>query len=389
MSNTSSSQLIDGEKKEIDKKEKVDESKADEKKVIEFKKYPSIETIDNEKFIASIKELLDENALWVVTEKVHGSNLQFTMSEGKLLVGRRTDFLKPEEYKNFYNVGPVIEKYRNIVSKIYKYILFGDKYIDNTMDDTIYDMEIIKDKTVTVFGELFGGLYNGKSVGIKNPVQREIQYCPHVDFIAFDITVDGKRLDFHECKKLFELTGMPYVKPSFIGKLDAAIEFSRKTNDLLTSIPSYFGLPDIEGNIKEGNVLKPIVPVEHPKGSAIWLKDKNSKFMESTKVKKSKPESKDDNPVLRELIDAALSYVVPARYKNLLSKEIPIDQENFSKPPGKTIAKHITMFVDDAMEDFIKAYDIYNKQSDDNKKTIRRRVGDAAKKLINNYYMKN
>ena len=63
-----------------------------------------------------------------------------------------------------------------------------------------------------VRGEVFGGMYNHPDVERDKHAkrfQKEVQYCPHNDFRAFDICIDGIYLNHY----LFEYLCNKYAIP--------------------------------------------------------------------------------------------------------------------------------------------------------------------------------
>ena len=134
--------------------------------------------------------------------------------------------------------------------------------------------------SVAVYGELFGGYYPHPDVApdpVGWPVQKGIWYAPGHDFYAFDIYVftkdGGFFLPVMEANALFSDAGLFYSWNRFVGLLDDCLAYPHV---FPTAIPGELGLPPIDGNLCEGIVLKPLVPIYLPDGSRVAIKVKRS-----------------------------------------------------------------------------------------------------------------
>ena len=293
---------------------------------MQFRRYSSIENVQ---YTKRYHNQIPPDSLWCVNEKIHGANFQLTTTDGKTVkAGKRSDFLTQEELKTFYGAGEIIEKYK---------------------DRIILLFEFLNKKNVTVYGELFGGSYlNCKSV--RKPVQQQVLYCPNVDFIAFDLKVDDFYLSAKEAHDLFSKLNIPFVINDFIGSFEECLDFSASTNALQTSIPfKNFNLPQIENNIKEGNVIKPYDSVFYftDKTRAIF-KDKNKKFAEQNIV--LKPREKIQKELLQDEIKEIKQYLVENRWHAIISKHGECTIQNK--------AKYISLFIQDAIEDYVKEKEV-------------------------------
>ena len=278
---------------------------------------------------------------WVVMEKVHGCNFSFTTDGKDVLMGRRNSFLSNELEENaFYKVNIHMNKYKQIIRDIHKYI--GG------------------DNVVTIYGELFGG----NSIIMKT-IQSSIFYCPTYEFYAFDIRVVDKYLDYDRCIEIFERFGLFYAKPLFRGKFDVCIAWSNEHKHDVTTIPVQLGLSDsnltMSNNIREGHVIKPVVPAYYNDGKNIAFKDKSDKFLEKQDVVK----------VNTEVAAEHLSYVTHQRLDNVISKIGDIDVIKQNKKNIKVI---FGLYVTDVLQDMI-ADGVY--------------IDDIATKNLNSYIMTN
>lgn len=256
-----------------------------------FNKFHSIEEVSREKIIELIHIETPNDILWVATEKIHGANFSFITTGTDIQVGKRNSIIHPHNYKTFYNCVEVIDKYKENIKNLYQEII---KLFPNT-------------RQITIYGELFGGHYPGckqisHTSGILKtykPVQHSVYYIPHIDFYAFDICIQNQDLttfylDFDLATQLFKTFDFLYAHELYRGTLDNILKWSKRHNEGYSWIPNYFGLTNIQDNIKEGNVLRPIKSQYSENGDFVILKDKNRKFIE----KSLKPKKVRENTIL-------------------------------------------------------------------------------------------
>ncbi len=287
-----------------------------------FHKYTSIETL---KRIQKVQDRIPAESKWCVKEKVHGANFQLTTVDGQTVQGgKRSSLLTVEELETFYKAGKIMERYKDKICALFLHI---------------------RSQQVIVYGELYGGSYPNHKSPTK-PVQKEVLYCPHVDFIAFDIKVDGEYLSEEQSELFFRKFDIPFISIDFIGSFDECLQFSKSTNENATEIPTKkFNLVQVENNIREGNVIKPYTNVLYfHNGSRAIFKNKNTKFAEQNIVPKTS--SKHQKEKMSFDTTEVYQYCVENRWNALVSKEGSCDDE---KRP-----KYISMFIDDAMKDYCK-----------------------------------
>ena len=158
-------------------------------------KYPSLENYKMNKVQDYILHY-GENKV-VMTEKLHGSNGQIKIilnKDGTITkqLGRRNDWIKPKE--KFYN-------FQTIIAKI-------DEGID-IMVRTIARIHGVDTIEIVIYGEIFGGAYDGKSNGIQ--CQKGVHYCSENDFAVFDITINGNFQTWDIVKDLCTTHGFSHV----------------------------------------------------------------------------------------------------------------------------------------------------------------------------------
>ncbi len=294
---------------------------------MKFQRYGSIENITRQKALDYIVGQGLSGGEWVVQEKVHGANFSIWFQDPEIKFAKRSQFIDDED--NFY-----------------QYCSLKAELIDNIMS-------IVKDldaKEVVIYGELCGGSYPHPDVkrnNLASTVQQGVYYSPNNEFYAFDLVVNGNYQCVDHCDVQFTNNMMVHATTLFRGTLTECLEFD---NEYVSTVPAQFGLPTIEGNICEGNVIKPVQPKFLANGSRVVLKNKNSKFTE----KEHKPKTLRDTPeqLMAKYPDAfeALEYfnqyITENRLRNVISKEGEITQKGFGKLVG--------LFVQDIREEGFK-----------------------------------
>jgi Rnl2 family RNA ligase len=279
---------------------------------MEHKKYNSIENMTNkilEKIMNNPKLLLD---VWYVTEKVDGSNfsITFDFNSNDIKPARRGAFLDAEE--KFNNFQSIMQRY--------DFPTFGFKILE-----FLQTLHFTGIESYTVFGELCGGFYPGmKTEEGATKIQGKIAYSNRTEFIVFDIRVNFKDGEFiylphPEVVFLCKENNIPVIPIIFSGILQECINWSMEHNADPSEIWKEFGMEkEVEGNIREGHVIKP-----HNHAfmgmSRVILKDKNEKFQENSGTKIKKPKEKISDDLLKILGDASVLICTP-RFNNIISK---------------------------------------------------------------------
>lgn len=318
-----------------------------ENTVVDFVKFPSLENTYRQKEIDYVVNGGHSNVGWIVTEKVHGANFSFWMTEVDGVVdikcAKRTGFIKDDE--KFFNYKPVLEKYRDNLIKLF------------------YEMKESYDSTTTVlYGELFGG-----------NIQSGMCYPLEQDFVGFDIKVDsGKGL--YPINKVFALNvisdfGIPSIPVmGYAISLDGALEF----NEYFTSKLIRDGFDGLEEHKEsEGLVIEPVEPLFLNR-SRVYFKKKTKRFLEKSgkpNVKHKAHQQKltvEENAVLEE----TLCYLTESKFQSVVSKigEVTIkdigkvaglmtkdmleevEKDMFTIPEGKTFMRVLQRHV----QDFVK-----------------------------------
>lgn len=248
--------------------------------------------------------------MFYAEEKINGTNFRIITNGNEVSFGARDMIFTENDY--WYNFRATMKKY-DIANKTIA--LFNSVKAEHP--------EL---KAMTIYGELFGGYYpgfksnSGKIIG-------DTLYTPDIEFLAYDICVEMERSEFETfpfkylnepyMKILFEELKIPYLKTLKIGMLNELFDIDLRIN---STIPSYFGLPDLpeKTNFIEGIVIKPVYPMYYSDGKRVIIKKKNPEF-EERKIKKQRTEVQftfEENDMLSE-ID---SRITDNRFKSLLSK---------------------------------------------------------------------
>lgn len=339
---------------------------------LKFNKYSSIENTYQTLYLNKVRQIVPKDAIWDVTEKVHGANCCIITNGNDTKFAKRSGIIK--EGENFFNYEKVLEEFRPKIINAFNYI--KKKYETN---ETIINL-------VQFYGELFGGAYPHPDVPRNsqfNSVQKGLYYAPYQSFYGFDIAIVYKSpekegrfwLNPDEMADVFEKNDIFYSKSLFRGTLDECLEFN---NAFQSNIPTWLGLPPIEDNICEGVVFKPMVPYFFNNGDRILLKNKNERFSEKKKEKVHKviPDLPED---VKKAISTVSEYINDNRLNNVISHEGEFDMP-------KDFGRLIKLFTMDILNDFIKEYKEWNFLEKVNQKLVTKEVNSLAVKVIKDHY---
>lgn len=273
---------------------------------------------------------------WIAEEKIHGANFSFTfdVQSGQIIPGKRSSFLTSEG--KFHNHLQVYERYSSKLTELFKAVLdrFGSS-----------DYKISE---IIIYGEIFGGELK------KKPVQTGIFYCPHREFIPFDIAITpsgSKRyLSYPDSRKLFSEFGFYPVPVIATGKFSDLITLSTVFE---SHVPALLGCNEgvPSENYAEGYVLRPIEDV-YINGGRTVFKYKNPRFAE---IKPRKPSSKKivpiDDDVVTSLYEDVQRYITLNRVNNILSHS----------PDGTTNSKRLAgLLTADIIKEYPWTFDVNN-----------------------------
>lgn len=271
--------------------------------VMRLERYSVLKDVRDVSFVRWVAEKAGQDARFVVQEKVRGVLASFGCDGNEVDFRVESDMnMEMGERKCATEAGAgtevmggsweeLVERYRPRLLRLHAHIrqLFPDV------------------RSVTVYGELFGGLYPHRTVACCKacvPVRTEVYYAPDYEFYAFDICVEGVRgsakgrwqgrgagdsaggdsgndnggmsyLSLSVCNHLLDGLGFCYARTLFQGSF---AECLRYPNCFPTHLPEGFGLPPLRNNWCAGTVIRPQVPLFTAAGERVLLKNDNSRL---------------------------------------------------------------------------------------------------------------
>lgn len=310
---------------------------------MKFKRYPSIENSYRTKTLTQIDVEGIDKTDWVVLEKVHGSNFSIWVDENEVKFAKRSSFIGTD---NFYDINTIRDGL-----EIFAKRLFDDVKLLQYTDHRTVD-------SITICGELFGGAFKHpevKNLNVKQ-IQKGIYYSPKIEFMAFDLMINEQFVSHDLFTNLMTGSRFFLAPVLFKGSLKDCLNYP---NEYDSKIPLALGLPHLTDNVCEGNVIKPNIPQYFKSGERVILKNKNEKWSEKSKERKSpKPEVKLSVDTMAKL-ESALTYITENRLKNVLSKIGEVTQKDFGKILG--------LMAKDVLEDYEKDSAFLNLEKNEDK----------------------
>jgi Rnl2 family RNA ligase len=275
------------------------------------------------------------SCLFVATEKIHGTNYSL-MSNGLTVEPcKRSSPLGTD--RGYFGHGPVYDKYKSDILTLF--VELSKKYwVGSPNDDIVTQIQL--------YGELFGGLYDGKTTKGYKKVQK-MDYCPFNDFMAYDLKVTTTKrsfyVDFVDLIDLFKShkLSIRLVPIIFIGSLT---EIMKLNANFETCVPAIYDLDVISQNYAEGYVVKPMVESSWADGTRLIFKYKNPTFSE---IKIGQLiQTNEKSMTFQQICLAQMKmYVTENRFDNIFTK-----LDDTSQPEDKK--KLIQMMIDDVVCDF-------------------------------------
>lgn len=339
--------------------------------MLEFKKYSSIENSYNRDFVERVMAEMPTDLEFVVQEKVHGANVSFLCDGNDIQFAKRTSIVTDDE--KFYNYEELLETYKERVMNLFANI--KERYPNV--------------KSISVFGEMFGGYYPHKDVkriGRLTLIQKGVYYTPIHEFYGFDIfifnDVDTNYLSVPETNDLFEKNGFFYAKTLLQGSLAECLKFPSKFDSY---IPQWLGLPAIEDNVCEGIVIRPVVPMFFRNGSRVLIKSKNERFAEKKSLRKCDKtpiEQPEYSQELTTLMDEIACFITENRLINVVSH---VGEISIPKDLGKIMG----LLSKDALIDFLKEHgETYSDLEKSEQKVLNKELNRLATEMTKKVYMK-
>lgn len=338
--------------------------------MLTFKKYSSIENHFNREFMEHVVEQMPQDLQYVVQEKVHGANTSFLCDGNEVKFAKRTSMLADDE--KFYDYPELLEAYKDKVLNLFARVKSQHS-------------EVV---TISVFGEMFGGLYPHNDVKANRKltlIQKGVCYTPEHEFYGFDIYLsDGENgwyLPVDEVNEIFEAEGFFYAKTLFRGTLAECLKYP---NAFPSKISEWLGLPAIEDNICEGIVIRPVTSMYLRNGSRVLIKSKNDRFAEKKSVKKRNKLFAEPVPYsdeLKSLVSEVDAYVTENRLTNVVSH---IGEVHVPKDFGKIMG----LFAKDVLEDFLKEHGgDYSALDKSEQKLLNKELNKLSTELVKKVYM--
>ena len=329
---------------------------------MEFKKFSSIENSYRDLYVDKIRTYFP-GEIFVVQEKIHGSNFSIYTDGKEVQAAKRSKFLSEDELIGFYHCDQIMDRYRNQILGIFESV---KEHVNGAVGE------------IAIFGELCGGNYPHEDIEKNNTVKgvnSQVFYSPNIEFVVFDIKVNGVYIGVTEVNTVCSLNGIPFTGVLFEGKLDECLAYQ---NEFPTTIPAMFDLPRIEGNLCEGVVIRTKKALYCPNGERLLLKNKNEAFNEKHGVGKVKTK-KERKPFPEHLIkyrDEIELFITDNRLRNVISKTgIP---ENKSK----VFSTLIKEFNHDIVIDFLKENEDFKTIDKADQKLITNASNQTACQLI-------
>lgn len=261
--------------------------------------YPSILNHYAESFVDKVKMGVPKDAVWVMTEKIHGANFSFHTDGKSVKVARRSAFLSDQD--KFHGSHLFKARYENAVLALHA--------------------DLGGQSDVVVYGELYGGGYPHKDVKpVRDAklVQKGLYYAPDLHFTAFDVLTlaNGEFLAWDRAAALCVTHGIPFTPLLQQGSLDELLAFNVDTFE--TRIPDTLALPPLsmDQRIAEGVVIRPLYNFRLFDGQRPLIKKKSKRFREMTGKK-----ARNGNTASAVHTGSA-NYATEARLRSLLSKGV-------------------------------------------------------------------
>ncbi|MCF0063901.1 2'-5' RNA ligase [Dyadobacter chenwenxiniae] len=277
---------------------------------------------------------------WIATEKLHGANFSIIYIDKKLRFAKRKGYLNWKD--DFFGFQLFVSRNENKILELFEQL-----------------ERDFKARKITIYGELVGGLYPHPNVAPDDsirPIQTGIYYSPTIEFCAFDIAIEHDKLptrlylDYLRCIEYFSRFGFLYAKILATGRLQELLNLDIRLDSFL---PEQLGLPQLEKNLIEGIVLKPIdFSPHHEITSRPILKLKNPEFEEIIIFHQAEKWSYNNTFIshaqdLEFIVDEIRNYITANRLNNVLSKTGHLKSNNF-----KRRIEVETLFLEDALASF-------------------------------------
>lgn len=276
-----------------------------------FSEYPHMQNHYNTYFDIEMYKT-NTDTKWVATEKIHGTNYSFLYEPtSDVIPCRRSGTLINDP--SFYNHLSVFNKYKDNLPNIFSKL--KEQY------PTLMQIQL--------YGELFGGLYDGQTAQYSKKVQKGISYCLINDFLAFDLKITlldeqtHKKIDkFLDWDIFCNVLSETNIKTIPIIKEGSLKEMLQLKPDFESLVHTLYNLPKLESNQAEGYVIRSIKEqYDERKENRVMFKFKNPKFNEIAHAPSGDKKIKQPNE-MSNISSQLLAYVTLNRYENVFAKQL-------------------------------------------------------------------
>lgn len=333
----------------------------------EFIKYSSIENSYRQAFLDKCA-LHVGSAKLVALEKIHGANFSWVVNAAGIRVAKRSGLI--DEIETFYGHTRFYSKYAKAVKRIFDVLV----------------TEFPGVVQINLFGEVFGGRYNGVTEQSAKKVQDGVNYHPDNEFMAFDLKVTfdtgvSRYIPYSYMKDYIDdvnfMAGID-DHPLRIAPVVATgtLEELIKIDPLFyTLVPAAFGLDTThdktQSDYAEGFVIRGYHEDFYVGNERVILKQKNKLYGEKTKevTIKAAINLTDEQ---QGLLDTVCSYINENRVNAVASKET-YDPKAFGRLQGDVVR--------DALADFEKD-EGYKATESEHWSMLAKRIGSHAAQVI-------
>ena len=291
----------------------------------------------------------------IVTEKIHGSNVQFTASWNGTTwvwhIGSRKRWVAENE------------KFNN-VQKIHTNLLTN---LTDLCDELRNDKE---DITIRLYGEVFGGKYGGETAPNAFKTQNEVNYGRDNDVAFFDIVINGDTMPIVEAFNLLNKHGLRTAPVIYQGDFANFVK-SFNVNEFESVVSHrFYGLPHLKSpRGTEGVVIRTMNEKDAQEDELIILKWKQDWALENGRVGHKTPTPVADDS---EAVEACLAMLNQNRFESYASKMVMTDLFD----PRK-IGSHVKSIIQDTMEDVNKEF-TNEEYPELNRRMIQKKISQRA-----------
>lgn len=284
-------------------------------------KYPSIENTYIKEFLDKIRMKGLSDKRWLITEKVHGSNISISYDGKEVFVCTRNHVLAEDE--KCYNMQDIIKSnfLEDKVKEVYETFKKSGKIFDK----------------VVLYGEVCGGSYPHADVPRDNHacrVQKGVFYSPHNQWLLFDICTvkdDTKNFlggqEFLYVARALDITTVPFL--SVATSLEEALNYDNAGMSRVGT--EIYGLPSLEDNVMEGVVIRGYDEDYWLGQHRVILKNKNDKYSEKSHERKIPIQPKELPEEIKEVLAKVSQYITENRMNNIFSHYGELQRQNFGK----------------------------------------------------------